>query len=59
MKMMRSYMLIALFGIGIGAIASGDASAQPFRPPAPGGGRRITPRVVVRPPVPKPGCRSS
>jgi hypothetical protein len=54
MKMMRSYLLIALFGVGFGAAASGDASAQPFRPPVPGGGRRITPRVVVRPPVPKP-----
>jgi hypothetical protein len=54
MKMMRSFALIALFGIGIAAAASGDASAQPIRPPVPGGGRRIAPRVVVRPPVPKP-----
>jgi len=56
MKMMRSFMLIALFGIGFGAAASGDASAQPFRPPVPGGGRHIAPRVVPRvvplPPVP-------
>jgi hypothetical protein len=52
MKMMRSFMLIALFGIGFGAAASGDASAQPFRPPVPGGGRHIAPRVVPLPPVP-------
>jgi hypothetical protein len=52
--MMRLFMLIALFGVGFGAAAPGDASAQPFLPPAPGGGRHITPRIVVRPPVPPP-----
>jgi len=53
MKMMRSFMLIALFGVGFGAVASGDASAQLFLPPAPGGGRHITPRIAPRPPVPQ------
>jgi hypothetical protein len=54
MKNIRKFTLIALFGIGVGAIVSGDASAQPIRPPAPGGRRPVAPRVVVRPPVPKP-----
>ena len=48
MKVTRMVLLVALLGIAFGASASRDASAQPFRPPVPGGGRVVVPR----PPVP-------
>jgi len=45
MKLKRPVIVFMLFGVGLGMVASDFAAAQMFRPPIPGRGRFIAPRV--------------
>lgn len=51
MNLHRSFILFVLCGVGFGLVAADFAVAQPFRPPLPGRGGRVTvprPRVLPR-----------